>query len=52
MLVAIVGGIQLVLMGVIGVYLGKIYEEVKHRPLYLVRASIGVDPPASGTARS
>ena len=35
MLVAIVGGIQLMLMGVIGVYLGKIYEEVKQRPLSL-----------------
>ena len=45
MLVAIVGGIQLMLIGVIGVYLGKIYEEVKQRPLYLVRASIGLGEP-------
>jgi len=42
MLVAIVGGIQLMLIGVLGVYLGKIYEEVKQRPLYVVRASIGL----------
>ncbi len=45
MLVAIVGGIQLMLIGVLGVYLGKIYEEVKQRPLYLVRASIGLGEP-------
>lgn len=44
MLVAIVGGIQLMLIGVIGVYLGKVYEEVKQRPLYVVRASMGIDP--------
>jgi dolichol-phosphate mannosyltransferase len=42
MLVAIVGGIQLILMGIIGVYLGKIYEETKQRPLYLIRRSIGL----------
>jgi len=44
-LVSIVGGIQLVLMGVIGVYLGKIFEEVKRRPLYLVRSRLGIDAP-------
>ena len=44
-LISIVGGIQLVLMGVIGVYLGKIFEEVKRRPLYLVRSRLGIDAP-------
>jgi glycosyltransferase involved in cell wall biosynthesis len=43
MLFAIVGGIQLFLMGVIGVYVGTIYEEVKQRPLYLVKSALGVD---------
>jgi glycosyltransferase involved in cell wall biosynthesis len=54
MLVAIVGGIQLILMGIIGVYLGKIYEETKQRPLYLVRRSIGLVPsiPASDSGSS
>ncbi len=42
-LVSVVGGIQLMLMGVIGIYLGKIYEEVKRRPLYLVRSALGLD---------
>jgi glycosyltransferase involved in cell wall biosynthesis len=49
MLVAIVGGIQLILMGIIGVYLGKIYEETKQRPLYLVRRSIGFAPATVAT---
>ncbi|MDR3050587.1 MAG: glycosyltransferase family 2 protein [Oscillospiraceae bacterium] len=34
----IIGGILLVGLGIIGVYIAKIYEEVKGRPRYLVRA--------------
>ena len=42
-LVTFVGGIQLVLMGIIGIYIGKIYEEAKQRPLYLIRETLGVE---------
>ena len=38
------GGVQLVLIGVLGEYLGRIYAEVKQRPLYLVKERVGFDP--------
>lgn len=34
------GGVQLLAMGVIGEYIGKIYSETKHRPLYLIESVI------------
>lgn len=35
--VFLVGGLQLLLMGIIGTYLGRVYDEVKGRPLYAVQ---------------
>lgn len=41
--VLFLGGIQLFFMGLLGEYIGRIYKEVKNRPLYVVAEAIGLD---------
>ncbi len=36
-IVSFIGGIQLIMLGILGVYLGKLFIESKHRPSYLVK---------------
>jgi glycosyltransferase involved in cell wall biosynthesis len=36
------GGVQLICLGILGEYLGRIYDEVKGRPLWIIRESAGL----------
>jgi dolichol-phosphate mannosyltransferase len=44
-LILLIGGLQLVCLGIMGQYVGRIYDEVKRRPRYLIDRAEGFEPP-------
>lgn len=41
-----IGGVQMIAIGILGEYLGRIYHETKQRPLYVIDEITGFDPKA------
>lgn len=41
----VLGGVQCILIGILGEYVGRTYIESQHRPLYVVRDTLGLPPP-------
>ena len=52
LVVLLLGGAQLLCLGIFGEYLGRTYAENKRRPLYFVRETLGFDEPFSSAAAS
>jgi dolichol-phosphate mannosyltransferase len=40
--IALVAGVQLLVVGILGEYVGRIYEEIKRRPLYVLKDRVNV----------
>jgi len=49
-LVSFLAGIQLIVLGTVGLYVARVYEQGKHRPLYVVADTYGLDAGPLGPA--
>ncbi len=45
-LILFIGGVQLVTIGIMGEYIGRIYDEVKRRPRFIVEKTVNIDADA------
>jgi len=48
--ITFLSGVQLIVIGMVGQYVARIYDETRARPLYLVRDARGLEPAARGSA--
>jgi dolichol-phosphate mannosyltransferase len=42
-LISFLGGVQLISVGILGEYIGRIYEEVRDRPRFIVDSAVGFE---------
>jgi dolichol-phosphate mannosyltransferase len=50
-LILFMGGIQLITVGILGEYIGRIYDEVKERPKYIVDKAVGFETDSAPSGR-
>jgi dolichol-phosphate mannosyltransferase len=46
-----IGSIQIALMGILGIYIGKTFEETKARPLYIIKDTVNLEMATNCTSR-
>lgn len=50
--VLFIGGVQLISVGILGEYVGRVYNEIKKRPLYVAQEYLGFEPGGPAMSRS
>jgi len=49
-LILFMGGVQMVSIGILGEYIGRTYDEVRDRPLYIVKKAVNIEPRTYGAS--